>query len=59
MNDASAAGLPEGSVVAHDCGAWIKVAADSWLKTGADTRAYQWQVQDALDSGATVLRVGR
>ncbi len=63
MTDVKAADLPEGSVVANQHSAWIKVSKKlpdlgSWLGTGDDMSTYDWEPQAALDGGAIVLREG-
>lgn len=53
-----AADLPDGSVIANEVQAWIKTEAGRWLATGDDMSIHEYEAQEALDDGATVLRTG-
>jgi hypothetical protein len=63
MTDERAADLPVGSIIANDHTAWIKVSkADNdlgcWSATSDELATYDWEPQEALNSGAVVVRRG-
>ena len=60
MSDVRAADLPTGSVVADGEQAYIKTHPTRWSQWRATSGAHidDTQVQDVLDTGGAVLRVG-
>ncbi len=56
----NAADLPEGSVVANNKKAWIKTSPSNYSQWRGTSGGYYPDklVQDAIDAGAKVLRVG-
>ncbi len=59
MTDIKAAELPEGSVVATDIAAFIRIDADPPWRSTYGSHVGDWKVDQALQiRGATVLRHG-
>jgi hypothetical protein len=58
MTATKAADLPSGSVVATEFTAWIKSEPGWWQVTGDEVSETEDDVQDFLNEGAQVLRVG-